>query len=88
MRSLLPRASGIPKLFIVGAHDPAARETTADLRASSIGWALVVTFPTEQHGTDLLGGDWSGHVREQILGFVRECRYLARSGRMVKGAGG
>jgi pimeloyl-ACP methyl ester carboxylesterase len=88
VRAVLPRAPGIPKLFIVGAHDSAARETTADLRAASIGWALVVTFPTEQHGTELLGGDWAGHVREQILGFVRERRYLARSGRTAKGARG
>lgn len=79
VRADLPRAPGTPKLFLVGAHDTAARETTAALRAASIGWALVVTYPTQDHGTELLAGTWASYAREQILGFIRERRYLARS---------
>src|SRR5262249_9615068 len=83
-RVTLPRGSGVPKLFLVGAHDLASRHATDDLRRASIGWAAAVTFPTHDHGTELLHGAWLGHVREQILGFLREQRYLARS--RVRGA--
>ncbi|MEA2596654.1 MAG: hypothetical protein QOF01_3123 [Thermomicrobiales bacterium] len=82
----LPRGPGIPKLFIVGAHDREAHETTGRLRAASIGWALVVTLPTDEHGTALLEGTWLGHISEHILGFVRERRYLARQDASEVGA--
>jgi pimeloyl-ACP methyl ester carboxylesterase len=78
-RVSLPRGSGIPRLFLVGAHDLASRHATDDLRRASIGWAAAVTFPTHEHGTELLHGEWLGHVSEQILGFVREQHYLASS---------
>lgn len=81
----LPRGAGIPKLFIVGAHDLLAREASERLRRASIGWALEVTFPTDQHGTGLLHGAWLGHAGEQIRGFVREQRFLARSSVGLKG---
>jgi pimeloyl-ACP methyl ester carboxylesterase len=74
----LPRAPGVPKLLVVGSRDPASRDTTDRLRAASIGWALVVSLPTADRGTALLDGPWAGHVREQLLAFVREQRFIAR----------
>ncbi|MEA2583670.1 MAG: hypothetical protein QOF33_1755, partial [Thermomicrobiales bacterium] len=56
------------------------------LRTASIGWALVVTLPTDEHGTALLEGTWLGHISEHILGFVRERRYLARQDASEVGA--
>jgi pimeloyl-ACP methyl ester carboxylesterase len=73
----LPRGAGVPKLFLVGAKDPSAREITERLRAASIGWALTVSLPTEVQGTALLDGPWAGHVREQVAAFVRERRFAA-----------
>lgn len=74
------RAPGVPKLFIVGAKDEARGRTTSGLRNASIGWALAVSLPTAEQGTDLLGGAWAAQVREQVLGFIGERRYLARKG--------
>jgi len=81
----LPRSAGIPKLFIVGAHDHSARETTSHLHRASIGWSVIVTLPSGEHGTGLLVGEWLAHIREQIAGFVRERRYLARAKTTTKG---
>jgi pimeloyl-ACP methyl ester carboxylesterase len=78
--SSVPRAAGTPKLFIVGAHDASSRETTVRLQRASIGWSLIVTLPTGEHGTSLQAGEWGTHLREHITGFVRERRFLARSG--------
>jgi pimeloyl-ACP methyl ester carboxylesterase len=77
--STTPRAPGIPKLFLVGSQDAESRKTTANLHTASIGWALVVTLPTADRGSDLLTGAAATHAREHILGFIRECRFLARS---------
>jgi pimeloyl-ACP methyl ester carboxylesterase len=77
----LPRAAGVPKLFVVGSQDPAARETTDRLRAASIGWSLITSLPTADRGTALLDGPWAGHVREQLLAFVREQQVLAHAAR-------
>jgi pimeloyl-ACP methyl ester carboxylesterase len=77
--SSLPRAPGIAKLFLVGAQDTRSRQTTASLHSVAIGWAVVITLPTGEHATELLMGSTAGHAREQILGFLRACRFLARS---------
>jgi hypothetical protein len=78
----LPRAPGVPRLFIAGSQDPASRETTDRLRAASIGWSLIISLPTADRGTALLDGPWAGHVREQLLAFVREQQVLAHAARV------
>ena len=47
------------------------------MRAASIGWTLVVTFPTHDHGTDMLAGVWAGRAREQICLGVHFARHPA-----------
>ena len=75
----LPRGAGVPRLFITGAGIADAVTDAARLRANAIGWAAEVSLPTAQQGTTLLEGDWALDVREQILGFIREQRFLTRT---------
>ena len=75
------RGRGVAKLFIAGAGDPALGQMIDRLRNASIGWALAVSLPTDAQGTALLDGPWATHAREHILGFLRECRFIAHGGR-------
>lgn len=71
------RGTGEAKLFVVGAADPDRRRAADHLRNASIGWALTVSVPATEQGTDLLTGPWAGHLEEQVRHFVSECRFLA-----------
>ncbi|HZR93190.1 MAG TPA: alpha/beta fold hydrolase [Gaiellaceae bacterium] len=73
------RGPGVSKLFLVGSHDRAAAEATAELRRVSIGQPLVVNFPTAQRGAELLEGDWATQALEHLVAFVDEQRALARA---------
>ena len=72
------RAPGAAKLFVVGAGDELLDRTTSRLRNASIGWALAVSLPTAEQGTVLLAGPWARQIRDHVLGFLGERRYLAR----------
>lgn len=73
------RGPGIAKLFFVGSQDMTARDTVAELRNASIGWALTVSLPSGEQGTALLTGPWGTHVCEHIVRFLDERRFLARN---------
>lgn len=71
------RGEGVSKLLLAGSRDEEASATVRQLRNTSTGWTLVVQIPTAESGTDLFGGRWKKHVREYIVKFLQEQRYLA-----------
>ena len=73
------RGYGEPKLFAVGGQNAALQQCVAHLRGASIGWAMLVTVPTESQGTDLLAGKLASQVRERIAAFLAEQRFIART---------
>jgi hypothetical protein len=75
-----PRAVRAPKLILVGALDPECLAGARDVYDRCAGWSVFCSIPTAAQGTALLGGDWGGHVREHVAGFLRDGR-RARPGR-------
>jgi alpha-beta hydrolase superfamily lysophospholipase len=75
------RAPGVPKLLLTGSGDATITVIATRLRNASIGWALNVTLPTTAQGADLLSSEARVHLREHVLGFLGERRYLARRAR-------
>lgn len=73
------RGEGEAKLFAAGAGDPVRQHAAAQLRKSSIGWAMLINVPTEAQGTNLLSGALGGQVRERIVAFLAEQRFLAKT---------
>jgi pimeloyl-ACP methyl ester carboxylesterase len=80
-----PRGAGAAKLLIAGVADPAYKSALDRLRAASIGWALAVNLPTALQSVELLSGPWASHVRDHILAFLRERRYLSGGKRAGSG---
>ncbi len=72
------RGKGEPKLFAVGSRDETRVSTVRQARNRSIGWAMLVSLPTAQQGTDLLAGAYSSQLIERIVVFLAEQRMLAR----------
>jgi pimeloyl-ACP methyl ester carboxylesterase len=73
-----PAAGGSPprpKLVLAGAADPAVLAAARSVSRQAPGWSLVSTFATREQGTALLECAWAAQVREQIRGFVRDCRF-------------
>ncbi len=71
------RAPQAAKMVIVGSLDEGSDLTARALSSASIGPCTVVSFPTNDQGTDLLKGKWGGHAFERMNRFVQEQRYLA-----------
>lgn len=69
------RGAGVPKLIFVGALKSEAAAGTAALRAASIGQWLVVSFPTDVQGTDLVEGIWAVQALEHLASFFDEQRH-------------
>lgn len=73
------RGRGEAKLFVVGSEDSALRESAALLRNRSIGWAVLVNVPAGDQGTNLLSGGLGTQVRERIVAFLTEQRFIAKT---------
>lgn len=73
------RGQGEPKLFAVGSRSQQLNANTRQARNASIGWAMLVSLPTEQQGTDLLFGAYSAQLIERIVAFLAEQRAIART---------
>lgn len=71
------RGAGEAKLIVVGGGDAALRAGAERLMTAAIGWVLLVSLPAAVQGTALLHGDVGTHLREQIVGFLAERRFLA-----------
>lgn len=72
------RGKGEAKLFAVGGKNLELQRGVAQLRNQSIGWAMLVTAPAEAQGTGLLSGEHASQVRERIVAFLTEQRFLAK----------
>lgn len=81
------RGRGEAKLFAVGSWSDrlsaGIRAGIREARNRSIGWAMLVSMPTDAQGTDLLTGAYSDQLIERIVTFLSEQRMLAR--RMLPG---
>jgi pimeloyl-ACP methyl ester carboxylesterase len=69
------RGASLCKLILVGSAVPDFDRSALDLSRASIGWSMVVNFPTDQQGAELLDGEWAEHAREQIAWFAAETRW-------------
>ncbi len=74
------RGRGEPKLFAVGSRIEALNDAVRQARNWSIGWAMLVTLPTDQQRTELLDGRYASQLIERIVAFLAEQRVLARTG--------
>lgn len=72
------RGRGEAKLFAVGSRTAQLNRDIRVARNGSIGWAMLVSMPTEAQGTHLLSGPNSGQIIERIVSFLAEQRMLAR----------
>jgi len=70
----------VPKLMLVGARDRGSLADAKAIQAECSGWTVLSTMPTGEQGTALLTGPWGGQVREQMVGFLRECVWTQRMG--------
>jgi pimeloyl-ACP methyl ester carboxylesterase len=73
------RGQGESKLFAVGSRSDSFSAAIRQARSASIGWAMLVSLPTEQQGTDLLAGPYASQLVERIVPFVAEQRMLSRT---------
>lgn len=73
------RGAGEAKLFAVGSFDEVLGGQVSQARNRSIGWAMVVGVPTTRQGIALLTGELAPHVKERIVAFLREQRFLSRN---------
>jgi pimeloyl-ACP methyl ester carboxylesterase len=73
------RGRGEPKLFAVGSRIESLNTAAREARNRSIGWAMLVSLPTEAQGTSLLGGPYSSQLTERIVAFLAEQRVLTRT---------
>jgi pimeloyl-ACP methyl ester carboxylesterase len=71
------RGAGEPKLFVAGGGDAGAWAVTQRLRKVAIGWGMLLSLPTTEQGTALLAGAAASQLREHIIGFLAEQRFLA-----------
>jgi pimeloyl-ACP methyl ester carboxylesterase len=69
------RGAGLRKLLLVGSAAADFDRSALDLSRASIGWSVVVSFPTDQQGAELLDGEWAQHAGEQIARFTAETRW-------------
>lgn len=74
------RGKGESKLFAVGSRAESVNAAVRQARNSSIGWAMLVSLPTDQQGTELLTGSYARQLIERIVAFLAEQRTLARAG--------
>lgn len=74
------RGRGEPKLFAVGSRMEALNDAVREARNWSIGWAMLITLPTDQQRTELLNGPYARQLIERIVAFLAEQRVLARTG--------
>ncbi|MCO5221577.1 MAG: alpha/beta hydrolase [Thermomicrobiales bacterium] len=72
------RGRGEAKLFAVGSRSEQLSEEIRKARNRSIGWAMLVSMPTDAQGVDLLTGPYSSQLVERIVSFLAEQRMLAR----------
>ena len=73
------RGQGEAKLFAVGSRSDSFSAAIRQARSASIGWAMLVSLPTDQQGTDLLAGPYASQLIERIVPFVAEQRMLSRT---------
>ena len=72
------RGRGEAKLFAVGSRSEQLNADIREARNHSIGWAMLVSLPTDAQGIDLLSGPYSSQLVERIVTFLAEQRMLAR----------
>lgn len=73
------RGKGEPKLFAVGSRVEQLNTAAREGRNRSIGWAMLVSLPTEAQGTALLQGPYFSQLAERIVAFLAEQRMLTRT---------
>ncbi len=72
------RGRGEAKLFAVGSRSDHLSNDIREARNRSIGWAMLVSMPTDAQGIALLTGSYSSQLIERIVTFLAEQRMLAR----------
>ena len=72
------RGRGEGKLFAVGSRSQQLSDDVRNARNRSIGWAMLVSMPTEAQGAELLTSPYSDQLVERIVTFLAEQRMLAR----------
>jgi pimeloyl-ACP methyl ester carboxylesterase len=82
------RGRGVAKAFVVGNGDERLRGLATDLRNRSIGWAMVMGVPGDEQGGALLGGPHRRQVRDSLVAFLAEQRFLARTDPRPRDEGG
>lgn len=70
------RGAGEAKLVAVGSLEPGAQAAAERLRKALIGWGMLISLPTTEQGTAMLSGALAGQLREHIIGFLAEQRFL------------
>lgn len=76
------RGAGMSKLFFVGAQRGEFARTAQALQQQSIGWAFLVSFPTQEQSAALLHSQWRAHVVENIAAFFEYQRHFDEFGNM------
>jgi len=69
-----PRSPRLPKLFIAGSLTGSDLDGVRRLATACGGWSVVTSLPVTEQGTGLLASSWGGHLTEQIVAFLRDCR--------------
>lgn len=71
------RGAGEAKLIVAGGGNTDARASAERLGKAAIGPVLVLNLPAHEQGTALLHGEVATHLREHVIGFLAEQRFLA-----------
>jgi pimeloyl-ACP methyl ester carboxylesterase len=69
-----PRSPRLPKLFIAGSLAGCDLDGARRLATACGGWSVVTSLPVTERGTSFLASSWGGHLTEQIVAFLRDCR--------------
>jgi pimeloyl-ACP methyl ester carboxylesterase len=81
------RGRGVAKAFVVGNGDERLRGIATDLRNRSIGWAMAMGVPGDEQGGALLRGRHRRQVRDGLVAFLAEQRFISGTRRTAQGRG-
>lgn len=72
------RGRGEPKLFAVGSQSEPQNTSVRKARNRSIGWAMLVSLPTDVQGAALLQTRYAAQLTERVAAFLAEQRWIGR----------
>jgi pimeloyl-ACP methyl ester carboxylesterase len=75
------RGRGLPRLFLYGARDEAARADATALQRAAIGWNVTASFGTGSQGARLIA-ELAANVQDKIAGFLKEQSLLKGPGQL------